>query len=103
MEWQGFKLKSDIQPKSIYFCVFSSKTVIFFEYKKNCVQSSSEMHSSWIVLLDLNLVYKSSNMSAPPPPRKGAYAKHVQNLHKDQFNSAHIKNGQELDLLEDIR
>ena len=41
--------------------------------------------------------------SAQPPPRKGAYAKHVQNLHKDQFNSAQLKNSQELDLLDDIR
>ena len=41
--------------------------------------------------------------SAQPPPRKGAYAKHVQNLHKDQFNAAQLKNSQELDLLDDIR
>jgi len=40
--------------------------------------------------------------SAPPPPRKGAYLKHVQNLHKDQYTSTQLKNSQEVDLLDDI-
>ena len=40
---------------------------------------------------------------AQPPPRKGAYNKFVQNLHKDQFSKLQAKNQQELDLLDDIR
>lgn len=40
--------------------------------------------------------------SAAPPPRKGAYLKHVQNLHKDQYTSTQLKNCQEIDLLDDI-
>jgi len=38
-----------------------------------------------------------------PPPRKGAYTKFVQNLHKEQFSKLQAKNQQELDLLDDIR
>jgi hypothetical protein len=45
----------------------------------------------------------SSGGSQPPPPRKGAYSKHVQNLHKDQLTKLQAKNVQEIDLLEDIR
>ena len=41
--------------------------------------------------------------SQAPPPRKGAYSKHVQALHKDQITKLQAKNGQEIDLLEDIR
>ena len=40
---------------------------------------------------------------AQPPPRKGAYAKFVVNLHREQFNKLQAKNQQELDLLDDIR
>ena len=40
---------------------------------------------------------------AQPPPRKGAYNKFVQNLHKEQFSKLQAKNQQELDLLDDIR
>ena len=40
---------------------------------------------------------------AQPPPRKGAYNKFVQNLHKEQFAKLQAKNQQELDLLDDIR
>ena len=40
---------------------------------------------------------------AQPPPRKGAYNKFVQNLHKEQLSKLQAKNQQELDLLEDIR
>lgn len=42
-----------------------------------------------------------SNSAAPP--RKGAYSKHVQALHKDQLLKLQAKHGQEIDLLEDIR
>ena len=42
-------------------------------------------------------------MSAAPPPRKGAYSKHVVNLHKDQLTKLQAKHAQEIDLLEDIR
>ena len=37
------------------------------------------------------------------PPRKGAYSKHVQSLHKDQYSKLQGKNTQEINLLEDIR
>ncbi len=40
--------------------------------------------------------------NAQPPPRRGAYTKHIQNLHKDQLSSTQVKNNQELDLLDDI-
>jgi hypothetical protein len=40
---------------------------------------------------------------AQPPPRKGAYAKFVVNLHREQFNKLQAKNQQELDLLDDLR
>ncbi len=40
--------------------------------------------------------------STVPPPRKGAFLKHVQNLHKDQYTSTQLKNSQEIDLLDDI-
>ena len=41
--------------------------------------------------------------STAPPPRKGAYSKHVQSLHKDQLSKLQSKASQEIDLLEDIR
>ncbi len=41
--------------------------------------------------------------SGPVPPRKGAYSKHVQALHKDQLGRLQAKNSQEIDLLEQIR
>jgi len=40
--------------------------------------------------------------NAQLPPRKGAYTKHIHNLHKDQLASTQVKNNQELDLLDDI-
>lgn len=40
---------------------------------------------------------------AQPPPRKGAYSKHANLLHKDQMSKLHAKNAQEVELLEDIR
>ena len=40
---------------------------------------------------------------AQPPPRKGAYNKFVQNLHKEQFLKLQAKNQQEIDLLDDVR
>jgi len=36
-------------------------------------------------------------------PRKGAYSKHVQALHKDQMGKLQAKSNQEVDLLEQIR
>ncbi len=44
-----------------------------------------------------------SSGPAPTPPRKGAYSKHVQALHKDQLGRLQAKNSQEIDLLEQIR
>ncbi len=42
--------------------------------------------------------------NAPPAlPRKGAYSKHVQALHKDQLGRLQAKNAQEIDLLEQIK
>ena len=41
-------------------------------------------------------------MSAPHPPRKGAYTKHVSALHKDQFIRIQAKNSQELELLDQM-
>ena len=41
-------------------------------------------------------------MSAPHPPRKGAYTKHVSALHKDQFIRIQAKNAQEIELLDQI-
>ena len=38
----------------------------------------------------------------PPPPRKGAYTKHISALHKDQYIRIQAKNVQETELLEDI-
>lgn len=38
-----------------------------------------------------------------PPPRKGAYTKHICTLHKDQFVRVQNKNNHELELLEDIQ
>ena len=37
-----------------------------------------------------------------PPPRKGAYTKHIAALHKDQYVRIQAKNAQELELLDDI-
>lgn len=45
----------------------------------------------------------SAGGGGPTPPRKGAYSKHVQALHKDQFGKLQGKNSQEINLLEDIR
>jgi hypothetical protein len=39
----------------------------------------------------------------PVLPRKGAYSKHVQALHKDQLAKLQAKSSQEIDLLEQIR
>ena len=39
----------------------------------------------------------------PPPPRKGAYHKHMQVLHKDQHRSIQQKHGQEMVLLDSIK
>ena len=41
--------------------------------------------------------------SAQPPPRKGAYHKHIQVLHKDQHRSIQQKHGQEMVLLDSIK
>ena len=41
-------------------------------------------------------------MSAPHPPRKGAYTKHVSALHKDQFIRIQAKNSQEMELLDQM-
>ena len=43
----------------------------------------------------------SAGASAAPAavPRKGAYSKHVQALHKDQLSKLQAKNGQEIDKL----
>ena len=41
-------------------------------------------------------------MSAPHPPRKGAYTKHVSALHKDQYIRIQAKNAQEIELLDQI-
>ena len=40
---------------------------------------------------------------AQPPPRKGAYSKHVQQLNKDQLTKLQAKHSQEIQLLENIR
>lgn len=40
--------------------------------------------------------------SAQLPPRKGAYAKHITALHKDQHFRVQAKNAQEIELLEDF-
>ena len=40
--------------------------------------------------------------SAAPPPRKGAYTKHVSALHKDQYIRCQAKNAQEIALLDQI-
>ena len=38
-----------------------------------------------------------------PPPRKGAYHKHVQMIHKDQYRSIQSKHSQEMLLIESIK
>ena len=38
-----------------------------------------------------------------PPPRKGAYVKHIQMIHKDQHRSIQQKHGQEMVLLDSIK
>ncbi len=45
----------------------------------------------------------SGNNPAPALPRKGAYSKHIQSLHKDQMSRLQAKNSQEIDLLEQIK
>ena len=40
---------------------------------------------------------------AQPPPRKGAYSKHVQQLNKEQLQKLQAKHAQEIELLENIR
>ncbi len=45
----------------------------------------------------------SAGSQAAPPPRKGAYSKHVQALHKDQYQKLHTKHTQEVELLEDVK
>ena len=41
-------------------------------------------------------------MSAPHPPRKGAYTKHVSALHKDQYIRIQAKSAQEIELLDQM-
>ena len=38
-----------------------------------------------------------------PPPRKGAYHKHIQAIHKDQYRSIQSKHSQEMVLIESIK
>ncbi len=38
-----------------------------------------------------------------PLPRRGAYSKHIQSLHKDQLSKLQAKNSQEIDLLDQIK
>ena len=42
-------------------------------------------------------------MGTQPPPRKGAYCKHIQVLHKDQYRSVQAKHSQEMLLLESVK
>ena len=42
-------------------------------------------------------------MGTQPPPRKGAYCKHIQVLHKDQYRSIQSKHSQEILLLESVK
>jgi len=44
-----------------------------------------------------------ANKHQPVLPRKGAYSKHVQGLHKDQLAKLQTKSSQEIDLLEQIK
>ncbi len=41
--------------------------------------------------------------TVPPPPRKGAYTKHVQGIHKQQWTAIQSKNAQEVVLLDNIK
>ena len=48
-----------------------------------------------------NTANSGANMG--PPPRKGAYHKHIQAIHKDQYRSIQNKHSQEMVLIESIK